>query len=86
MSPLILKRGDPSRRRDNDYDVLEDDVVVGRRIFKVPAAAPEGRAWMWASGHSADSIKRAAHEYEATREAAMAAFAKSWRQDMAKQI
>jgi hypothetical protein len=33
---------------------------------------------MWASGHTSD-IKRAAHGYEATREAAMAAFAKSWR-------
>jgi hypothetical protein len=33
---------------------------------------------MWASGHSADSIERAAHGYEATREAAIAAFAKSY--------
>src|SRR5262249_44172540 len=29
MSPLILKRGDPSRRRDNDYDVLVNGMVVG---------------------------------------------------------
>jgi hypothetical protein len=35
---------------------------------------------MWATGHSADSVKRAAHGYAATREEAMAAFAKSWRQ------
>src|SRR5262245_23589163 len=55
-SGLILKRGDPSRRRDNDYDVLEDGKVVGR-IFHLEAAAPEGRPWMWASGHSADSVK-----------------------------
>jgi len=34
---------------------------------------------MRASGHSADSVSRAAHGYEPTREAAMAAFAKSWR-------
>jgi len=32
----------------------------------------------WGSGHSA-AVKRAAHGYEPTREAAMAAFAKSWR-------
>jgi hypothetical protein len=32
---------------------------------------------MWASGHNGD-IKRAAHGYEATREAATAAFAKWW--------
>ena len=44
MTPLILKRGDPSRRRDNDYDVLENGVIVGR-IFKVPVA-PKDRPWM----------------------------------------
>jgi hypothetical protein len=36
---------------------------------------------MWASGHSAATVKRATHGYEPTREAAMAAFAKSWRRD-----
>jgi hypothetical protein len=81
MKPLILKRGSASRPsgqwRDDDYDVLENGVVVGR-IFKVPVA-PEGRPWMWASGHSAATIKRAAHGYEPTREAAMAALARSWR-------
>src|SRR5262245_42216828 len=77
-APLILKRGDPSRRRDNDYDVLEDGKVVGR-IFHLEAAAPEGRPWMWASGHGGRHIERAAHGYESTREATMAAFAKSWR-------
>jgi hypothetical protein len=33
---------------------------------------------MWGSGHE---IKRAAHGYAATREEAMAAFAKSWRSE-----
>jgi hypothetical protein len=56
--------------------VLEGGAVVGR-IFKVPVAPPD-RPWMWASGHNGD-IRRAAHGYAATREAAMAAFAKSWR-------
>ena len=78
--PLILTRANVSRSsgqwREDDYDVLENGVVVGR-IFKVPVA-PQDRPWMWASGHTGD-IKRAAHGYEATREAAMAAFAKSWR-------
>jgi hypothetical protein len=82
-TPLILKRASTSRSsgqwRDDDYDVLENGVVVGR-IFKVPVAPPD-RPWMWASGHSAATVKRAAHGYEATREAAMAAFAKSWRRD-----
>jgi hypothetical protein len=55
---LILKRGDPSRRRDDDYDVLENGVVVGRICKEL--AAPPGRSWGWASGHGGH-IKRAAH-------------------------
>jgi hypothetical protein len=50
------------------------------RIFKVPVA-PQDRPWMWASGHSATTVKRAAHGYEPMREAAMAAFAKSWQRE-----
>jgi hypothetical protein len=75
---LILKRASASRSsgqwRDDDYDVLENGVVVGR-IFKVPIA-PADRPWMWASGHNGE-IRRAAHGYEPTREAAMAAFARA---------
>jgi hypothetical protein len=77
-TPLILKRA-PVGDNPEDYAVLEDGVVVGR-IFCLHAVAPQGRPWMWASGHNGD-IKRAAHGYEATREAAAAAFAKSWRRE-----
>jgi hypothetical protein len=81
MKPLILKRASPNRAsgqwRQDDCDVLENGVVVGR-IFCLDAVGPQGCPWMWASGHNGD-IKRAAHGYEPTREAAMAAFAKSWR-------
>ena len=41
--------------------------------------APQDRHWMWASGHNGYS--HAAHGYEATREAGMAAFGKSWRSE-----
>jgi hypothetical protein len=60
---------------DDDYDVLADGVVVGR-IMK-GSAAPEGLPWFWtlAFGHHED--RTPTHGYEATREAAMAAFAKS---------
>jgi hypothetical protein len=75
MSPLILKRA-PLGWNQEDCDVLEDGVIVGR-IFKVPIA-PGDQPWMWASGHNGE-IRPAAHGYEPTREAAMAAFAKSWR-------
>jgi hypothetical protein len=77
MSPLVLKRA-PIGWHQDDYDVLENGVIVGR-ISKEPIA-PQDRHWMWASGHNGH-IRRAAHGYEPTHEAAMAAFAKSWRQE-----
>jgi hypothetical protein len=46
--------------------------------------APQGRRWMWASGHNGH-IRHAAHGYEPTREAAMAAFGKSWRREARSQ-
>jgi hypothetical protein len=33
-STLILKRGDPSRQRDNDYDVLEERSLVASSIWR----------------------------------------------------
>jgi hypothetical protein len=81
MTDLLLRRVPESRPGadgQDDYDVLDDGVIVGR-IFLSPAA-PEHRRWMWASGHNGD-YRRAAHGYEPTREAAMAAFAKSWRRE-----
>jgi hypothetical protein len=81
MAGLVLKRASASRPSgewsDDDYDVLDDSVVVGR-IFKANAA-PVGTPWMWtlAFGHHKD--RTPTHGYEPTREDAMAAFAKSWR-------
>jgi hypothetical protein len=78
---LLLKRASASRPsgqwNDDDFDVLANGVVVGR-IFKANAP-PVGASWMWtlAFGHHED--RTPTHGYEATREAAMAAFAKSWR-------
>jgi hypothetical protein len=67
---LSLK-GVPTRAKVGDYDVLCGGAVVGR-IFLSQAGK-----WMWASN---DHEGRApAYGDEATCEAAMAAFAKSWR-------
>jgi hypothetical protein len=80
---LTLKRASASRPsgewNDDDDDVLADGAVVGR-IFNA-AASPVGTPWMWtlAFGHHED--RAPTHGYEATREAAMAAFAKSWRRE-----
>jgi hypothetical protein len=83
MPALILKRASASRPsgewNDDDFDVLANGAVVGR-IMKA-AAAPDGAPWLWtlAFGHHED--RTPTHGYEPTREAAMAAFAKSWRRE-----
>src|ERR1700746_290874 len=80
---LILKHASASRPSgewsDDDFDVLYNGVVVGR-IMKA-AAVPVGQSWMWtlAFGHHED--RTPTHGYAATREAAMAAFAKSRRRE-----
>ena len=80
---LILNRASASRTsgqwKEDDFDVLADGVVVGR-IMKA-AASPVDAPWLWtlAFGHHED--RTPTHGYAQTREAAMAAFAKSWRRE-----
>jgi hypothetical protein len=54
--------------------------VVG--LIMKAAASPAGTPWLWtlAFGHHED--RTPTHGYAATREAAMAAFAKSWRRKL----
>ena len=76
---LILKRASASRSSgqwsDDDYDVLADGVVVGR-IMKA-AAKPADASWLWTLAYGQHEDRTPTHGYEATREAAMAAFARS---------
>jgi hypothetical protein len=76
---LILKRASASRSsgewNDDDFDVLANGVVVGR-IFNANAS-PVGASWMWTLAFEHHEDRTPTHGYEATREAAMAAFAKS---------
>jgi hypothetical protein len=78
---LLLKRAALSRPSgewsDDDFDVLCNGEVVGR-IFKANAA-PVGETWMWTLAFEHHEGRTPTHGYAATREAAMAAFAKSWR-------
>jgi hypothetical protein len=64
---------------DDDFDVLADGPVVGR-IFKVHAAL-QGSPWIWTLAFGHDEDRTPTHGYAATREAAMAAFAKGWRHE-----
>ncbi len=81
MDQLILNRASASRPsgewNHDDYDVLADGVVVGR-IFNA-AASPVGTPWMWTLAYGYHEDRNPMHGYEPTREAAMAAFARSWR-------
>jgi hypothetical protein len=64
---------------NNDFDVLADGAAVGR-IMKVHAA-PVGTPWMWTLAFGQHEDRVPTHGYEPTREAAIAAFAKSWRRE-----
>jgi hypothetical protein len=59
--------------------VLADAVVVGR--IRKAAAAPVGQPWLWTAAFGRHEDRTPTHSYEATREAAMTAFAKSWRRE-----
>ena len=78
---LILKRASASRPsgywNDDDFDVLAGGAVVGC-IFKANAA-PVGSPWMWTFIMPHQEGRTPTHGYAVSREAAMAAFAKSWR-------
>jgi hypothetical protein len=78
---LILKRASASRPSGewdaDDFDVAADGAIVGR-IFKANAA-PVGSTWMWTLIFPHHEGRSPTHGYEATREAAIASFAKSWR-------
>jgi hypothetical protein len=84
MTQLILKSASASRPSGEwgEDDVLADGAAVGR-IMRA-AAAPGGTPWLWtlAFGHHED--RTPTHGYEPTREAAMTAFAKSWRREYAE--
>ena len=78
---LVLKRASTSRSSgewsDDDYDVLAGGVVVGR-ILK-SAAAPVEMPWLWTLAYGHHEDRTPIYGYEPTRDAAMTAFAKSWR-------
>src|SRR5262245_20102658 len=79
MTPLILKRSKVSRPSgqwsDDDYDVICQGAVVGQ-VFLSPGA-PADKPWMWTLANGYREDRTPTHGYEATREAAMAVFAKN---------
>jgi len=70
---LILKRGPVGWNQEHN-DTLEDGVVVGRIFPDADRATDRGCERAATMG----AIEHAAHGYEPTREASLAAFAKRW--------
>jgi hypothetical protein len=64
---------------DDDFDVLANGEVIGRICIYKANAAPVGSPWMWTLAFWHHDGRSTTHGYAATREPAMAAFAKSWR-------
>jgi hypothetical protein len=85
MTDLLLRRVSESRagsEGQDDYDVIGADGFVIGRIFRA-TTAPAGTPWSWALAYGNHEVnhedRTPTHGYEPTREAAMAAFAESWR-------
>ena len=72
MTDLLLQPA--PARGPNDYEVIADDWIVGRIVLS--DASPAERPWLWSLDHEFYQDRTPTHGYEATREAAMAAFAK----------
>jgi hypothetical protein len=83
VTDLLLRQAQASRagaQGDDDYDVIGPGGLVIGRIFKA-STSPVGTPWMWTLAYGQHEDRTPTHGYEPTREAAMAAFAKSWRRE-----
>jgi hypothetical protein len=79
VTDLLLRKAQAGRadaQGDYDYDVIGTDGTVIGRIF-VATTSPTGTPWMWAIAYGDHEDRTPTHGYEATRQAAMRAFARS---------
>jgi hypothetical protein len=77
---LLLQRVSESRagaEEQDDYDVIGADGFVIGRIFRATTAPTPETPWMWTLAYG----EREDHGHEATRDAAMQAFARSWHRE-----
>jgi len=76
---LILQRSELAHAGFDDFDVLCDDEPVGR-IYHGKSGSGD-KPWFWGLAHGYHKDRAPTYGYEVSREAAMAAFAKSWRRE-----
>jgi hypothetical protein len=74
MTELLLKRS--GRRLEGHYDFIAGTSVIGR-IMLFPTA-PTERPGVWTVAPGYEKGRTQTHGYEATKEAALEAFARSW--------
>jgi hypothetical protein len=77
MTDLLLEHA--GGRHANEFNILADGKVVGHLMLS--ASAPTATPWMWALAYGQHGRRSPTHGYEATRDAAMQAFARSWRRE-----
>jgi hypothetical protein len=77
MADLILKHA--AGTRADDYDVIVDGQVVG--YIMLSDAAPADTPWIWTLASDFYENRTLTSGYEATREAAIQAFARSWHRE-----
>jgi hypothetical protein len=83
VTDLLLRQVQASRagaQGDDDYDVIGSDGLVIGRILKA-TKSPVGTPWMWTLAYGEHENRTPTHGYEATRQAAIQAFARSWHRE-----
>jgi hypothetical protein len=73
---LFLKRSELAHAGFDDYDVLFEGNLVGR-IYCGKSGSGD-KPWFWGLAYGYHKDRTPMHGYEDSREAAMAAFRKSW--------
>ena len=84
MTGVLLRRVQatrPGAQGDDDYDVIDADGLVIGRIFKSTLSPFVETPWIWTLAYGDHEDRTPTHGYAETREAAMAASAKSWRRE-----
>ena len=79
VTDLLLRKAQvrAGTRGQADYDVVGPSEIVIGRIFKA-TISPVRRPWMWVLTYEHHEDRTPTYGYEATRQAAMQAFARSW--------
>ena len=75
MTDLLFKR---TGSTGDQYEVFSGDQVVGH--IRLSTASPT-KPWLWTLAYGFHENRTPAHGYEATREAATQAFARSWNRE-----